>query len=334
MVKSKNRIEYIDLVRGVGIILMITCHTGVPGIVHKVIYGFHMPLFFFISGLFYKPGRYNSLVEVLKKASKQFLLPYISFSVVQWGIWLFTDANGIFPLAPLLKCFWVNTDSTLKFAKALWFLTAMFWVQPIYYCLSTYIKNNCMRSVTVCLIGIGGVLVNFLPFVLPLSIGQSFMGVVLYHIAVLMKEENIYERILNQKSIVIILEVSISLFIILINGSISMKSCTYSNVALFLMGAVGGTVSCLCLSKKMVGSATKHLRFISLPISYVEWIGRFSLSYLGLNEAMIRISQIILASLTLNDVLMRILTLVLSLMLCGILDITIRKTPLHILFGK
>ncbi|MCC8174300.1 MAG: acyltransferase family protein [Odoribacter sp.] len=154
---NKNRIEYIDLARGVGIFLMIACHIGVPVTIQKIVYGFHMPLFFFISGLFFKPGRYKSISELLQKLSKQFVLPYVFFCVIQWIVWLFTESNGSFSIIPLLQCFWVNMSSSLAFSRALWFLTAMFWVHLIYYLLSSYIKNSHIRSVSVALIGAGGI---------------------------------------------------------------------------------------------------------------------------------------------------------------------------------
>ena len=48
----KKRIQWIDVLRGVGILLVVAGHTQIP--IHKYIYGFHMPLFFFISGYLWK----------------------------------------------------------------------------------------------------------------------------------------------------------------------------------------------------------------------------------------------------------------------------------------
>ena len=46
-----ERVKFIDIAKGIGIMLMVLCHTGftnVPSI--QIIYAFHMPLFFIISG--------------------------------------------------------------------------------------------------------------------------------------------------------------------------------------------------------------------------------------------------------------------------------------------
>ena len=51
----KKRLEWIDLAKGIGIILMIIGHMpSIPSAVHNWIFSFHMPLFFFLSGYMFK----------------------------------------------------------------------------------------------------------------------------------------------------------------------------------------------------------------------------------------------------------------------------------------
>ena len=70
-----KRIEYIDIARGIGILLVVMGHNDFAAIspfAYKVIYSFHMPLFFFLSGYFINPSvefwtffkkRFNSLLK-------------------------------------------------------------------------------------------------------------------------------------------------------------------------------------------------------------------------------------------------------------------------------
>ncbi len=51
---TSKRIDYVDLFRGVGIILMIMGHIGFGSKFDYFIHAFHMPMFFFISGFFFK----------------------------------------------------------------------------------------------------------------------------------------------------------------------------------------------------------------------------------------------------------------------------------------
>ena len=50
MTKSANRYEYIDITKGIGILLVVWAHILLVGWTHRFIYAFHMPLFFFMSG--------------------------------------------------------------------------------------------------------------------------------------------------------------------------------------------------------------------------------------------------------------------------------------------
>lgn len=47
---TQNREQWVDLAKGVGIILVIAGHACCPEIPHAFIYAFHMPLFFFFRG--------------------------------------------------------------------------------------------------------------------------------------------------------------------------------------------------------------------------------------------------------------------------------------------
>jgi fucose 4-O-acetylase-like acetyltransferase len=70
-----KRIEYIDVARGIGILLVVMGHNDFAAIspfLYKVIYSFHMPMFFFLSGYFLNPAvgfwsffkkRFNSIMK-------------------------------------------------------------------------------------------------------------------------------------------------------------------------------------------------------------------------------------------------------------------------------
>lgn len=52
-----ERLDHIDACKGIGILLVILGHTNVPSIVHTIIYSFHMPLFFIISGYLFSEAK-------------------------------------------------------------------------------------------------------------------------------------------------------------------------------------------------------------------------------------------------------------------------------------
>lgn len=72
-----KRIEYLDIARGIGILLVVLGHNDFEAIslfIHQVIYSFHIPLFFFLSGYFINAS--ISFFDFFKKRFNSLLKPY------------------------------------------------------------------------------------------------------------------------------------------------------------------------------------------------------------------------------------------------------------------
>lgn len=121
---SKKRIVWIDIAKALGIFLVIMGHTGFPILIRCWIYSFHMPLFFFISGLWFKE---LEIRENIKKKFKSYLIPFYGYSLIFLAInyILFRDKlqlqNSLLDIA-------VGKGSY----PILWFLFALFFVENIY----------------------------------------------------------------------------------------------------------------------------------------------------------------------------------------------------------
>lgn len=78
---NSNRDGSVDLLRAAGIIFMIMGHVGFTGVFDKWIHGFHMPLWFIISGYFLTPLNVSErkTSDYIKGKFKGILLPYILF---------------------------------------------------------------------------------------------------------------------------------------------------------------------------------------------------------------------------------------------------------------
>lgn len=74
----KNRIEYLDIAKGISIISVIIGHYDYRPLLQNFIFSFHMPIFFLLSGYFYKNVSWHDL---LKKKSRQLIVPYILTSI-------------------------------------------------------------------------------------------------------------------------------------------------------------------------------------------------------------------------------------------------------------
>ena len=88
---NKNKNNFFSTAKGIGIVLMVIGHCGVPGDIDKFIYQFHMPLFFFCSGYFIKNIQdSDSLISVYKKKINGLYLKFILWSL------LFLSLHNIF----------------------------------------------------------------------------------------------------------------------------------------------------------------------------------------------------------------------------------------------
>ncbi len=88
MTKS-NRIDYLDIAKGVGILFVIIGHIPyVSEPIRQYIVSFHMPLFFIISGILicYTKTYQGSIKSFIGRKVRNLLLPYVIFSVAYMAI--------------------------------------------------------------------------------------------------------------------------------------------------------------------------------------------------------------------------------------------------------
>ena len=132
-----------DIMKGLGIICMILGHIPIGGITQQVIYSFHMPMFFFISGYFF--SRKNTFLEFIRGKFLTILLPAF-FSI------------GILLLYRVLAHLLIGTELVLfsHIIGPLWFLFALFWGVVILYFITNFksVKVRITISLLVSLIGL------------------------------------------------------------------------------------------------------------------------------------------------------------------------------------
>lgn len=135
---SKARIEYIDAAKAIAIILVIIGHCHWLGAIPRLgclIYSFHMPLFFIVSGFFLKD---LTIKDAFIKYSKAYLWPYLMIGIF---ILMIGVAKCIVNQEPwyglialnVTKIIWgSNCESEIVFGSIphigpSWFLLALFW---------------------------------------------------------------------------------------------------------------------------------------------------------------------------------------------------------------
>ena len=171
------------MAKGVGILIVIAGHTFSLRYSY-FLYAFHLPLFFFLSGLVFK-DKNDGFVAFLKKKTKSLIKPwavilFISFlaclAIPQWR-------NGL-EIKPILADFYTANTNTLQ-NSSLWYLICLFFVLVFFYFVNR-IKAKAFHIVFVLLaiafLWIKEVLdITPLPFHrLPFKIDSALIGIVFF----------------------------------------------------------------------------------------------------------------------------------------------------------
>lgn len=192
---TKKRIEWVDVVKGMLIPLVIIGHTAQSATIITYVYSFHMPLFFILSGYTAKPA--DNLKTYVKHIWKNFIhlmLPCIlvQLFIVAVEYWTKVGAIQMLPIARIegvfYKLYWGcawGWASGSPSVGMLWFFITMFWAKVIWEgIVLVFPKKNTAVCVLVSLIGI---LIGFEKYV-PQNLDIAMMVVIYYCIGNLLRK--------------------------------------------------------------------------------------------------------------------------------------------------
>ena len=334
---EKQRITWIDMAKGFGIIFVIFAHLG-GGLFTTWMYSFHVPLFFILSGFTF--NKETTFSTFLAKKSKSLLLPYLCLGgVILIYYVLAAIISDRFSMAFLL-------DLLLQFLLqrrflTLWFITALFLLNVISYPLLKLIKNKTLLFFISLGIGIiamvyyslGGGYVFW-------NLDASFAAMPFFVIGHICKcnHENI-KTFFDKKIkifVALIIFLAVNILVLILNISIGYKvldmySSEYGCQPLTYLSAICGSFAIIMLS---------HL-FTWKPIIY---IGKNSLLYFAWHFNLILpiITKVLeLCGITLIgyshivvNFIFKIILLVVILLICTVCNLIIEKTKLKFMIGK
>lgn len=168
-----KRLEYIDIAKGLGILLVVMGHNDfglVSPFFYKFIYSFHMPLFFFLSGMFFKIDQ--PLWPLMQRRFNSLMKPYLVAILMIFFMSLsFTKINLDIALIRVVKALYAN-GHYLDWVQ-LWFLPHLFVLNIFaygYYRIAKIIVNKWISLLMLCSLFSAGVFfINvFWPFTLTL----------------------------------------------------------------------------------------------------------------------------------------------------------------------
>jgi len=125
---KQTRSTWIDIARGIGIMLVVYGHALSADSLRFIIYSFHMPFFFFLSGLLFTHRPEQKFRSFFYKNVKGLLYPYFLFAFLSFVLWLVTkDVPSSMAVRQFWSIFYGNgSNNLLAFNNLLWFLPSLF----------------------------------------------------------------------------------------------------------------------------------------------------------------------------------------------------------------
>ena len=271
---KKSRNPTFDIMKGIGILTVIIGHLASSSV--TFIYSFHMPLFFIVSGYFYRETRVKDSVS---KDFRHLILPYLvtcAAIILSYGvISLYRHENQItdWIVASLYGSATLSHVS-YYFAKvprigAIWFLLAMFWCKNLFNIIFPHVKH----PFWVCLaISIVSVLINRYLINAPFALLIGFSTTIFYAMGYLVKLKGRFGKVNMFVSIGCVM-IWIYSFL---TSEMSVANALYENYPINVIGAYGGTYFIYLISDLLSTAKTA----IS---SFLTWCGRNSLTILCLH---------------------------------------------------
>jgi len=285
---DENRVNWIDFCRGGGMLLVLLGHTAFP--FRSFVYGFHMPLFFVVSGLVYHEAKVCPFVKYAKKL----LVPYGVYAVINLICDLLFHIKEIdgYPLGTKIigLLYSRGTIIWMPNCSPIWFLTCMFVALCIMYVV-TRLNSDLLKHICVAVCAI----VSYVLYILGVpkllwNVDTALMAVLFIWIGFQLKYYIIY-KINLLTAICLGLIGSMSIFL---NPGVEFNNNTYGNLFLMLFGAVGVCILAVKISS-LIGNSNGKIS------SYIQWIGKNTIFFLSFDYLVGAVSRSLLNRMNLNE---------------------------------
>ena len=291
-----KRFDYIDIMRALGIILVIIGHINYANINSNIkvwVYAFHMPLFFVITGMTLKLGKKFNKDSVIKKI-KRIYVPYLLWSLIYFSL---TPRNIIYTL--------YGSHQALKTGNSsLWFLPCLFLSCLIMeFIFSMIHKINKYKQLYIYLLipisifvfALCQKFINLklgLPFgleIVPIAIIFMVLGYLIHQNINKIEQLNKYSKIF-----VVIVSIMISLTCFCNNVDyVLMAEARFGNLLLFFICSLGG-ISLIVLFSLWLS------HFDNLIKEILKFIGQNTIIIFAVQKPILALCQKILEAISMN----------------------------------
>jgi fucose 4-O-acetylase-like acetyltransferase len=288
------REEWIDVVKGTGIILVIAGHSINPGLgVHaqltlKAIFSFHMPLFFILSGWLFKFNRYEDSPWVfIIRRFRQLMIPFLVTFILLYGYYLLLWYVKIDQRCPsavmidMMKSVAYGTGLPVKIKSfniapvgPLWFLPCLFASETIFFLLMKILADRPPLVQVLCFgyVSYAGIQMGKM---LPWSVDIALASQIFLFAGLWARRTDIFS-LMSTPHLTLL---SFAWLLDLYTGGLSMNSREYCNVLISYPGAIAGSFLLMHAIRRACG----RKRTPTL-MSWLAWLGASTIIVLGFHD--------------------------------------------------
>jgi fucose 4-O-acetylase-like acetyltransferase len=302
-----ERYRYINVARGIAIICVVAGHAQFPEYVWRVVSFFHVPIFFFVSGYFYKESYSHEPLILIRKRLRSLYLPFIGYQfffllfhnmlfschlysrtipITGEYVKYYGPADFVYAIGNIL-----TFGCTQQIIAGFWFLQSLFTVAMIFLLISwltvkKFGSNEGFRAVMVLSTFLAGVALAKYGVSLPRAAVSSLVCIVFFYAGFLYhrKEDVVPTNMTGFLCAVLVLGASILLY----NEHVGFANHEFVRFPYFVVNALLGIYAVFYLSKLVAA------RFACSTLAFV---GANSLHILALHTLCFKLvaySQILL----------------------------------------
>lgn len=335
---SDKRIDWIDTARGLGLLCVFVGHLNVP-YASAWVYLFHMPLFFFLSGLLYPGCKKYSFSSFAWRRFKSLVIPYFTLGSVIFLFYCIVYSYYREPSSVYLEM--LHEFLVQEHYWTIWFLAALFLTQLIYYgidyCFSRWKYAVTIASVALCAFGLMRYRLGWGS--LPWNLDVAFEAQFFFHLGYrFMHSTRVKEFFVGNHSIykfaaIILVCLAVNVIaakacIVLSGYSLDMSIGQYGNEIMTFIAAVAGILMIVTLASVI------HSDFLSYigrnTMILFSWHSRIVIVACGMIYAHFGLFQTHDIG---TSVLRASITLIIILVVLIPVNELIKRLPCHKIFG-
>lgn len=292
MENHTDRIEWLDIAKGTGILLVVLGHClHIEGKPFQVIFVFHMPLFLYLSGVVFREKQ--GFKDFGKKKAKTLLLPFAGFYLLGFAVSIAVPIwRNELTWTGIKQDLWL-CDPNAVHNSSIWFLVCLFWVQMIFWFVER--RPVWLQLFLLGILYLAGIIYSRyrVPFAgffrLPMNLDVVPVAIAFFAVGFYVHKYRLMEEMLQKPLNCILAFVSgiiLTLIIYRFNGYVNLHGLNFGDSGFYLMGGLAGTMAVAGFSEFLAKGKTGIVRELKKILSYY---GRHSLIILGVQSLLIRL---------------------------------------------